>query len=506
MDRIDLVCQVEPVPPLRAGGRPGRAPRALRRGARAGGRGARAPARPPGRHGRAVQRRHGRARSRAVRCRSTRALRGAAARRSRSHPAERARPRPRAAGGAHDRRPRRTRARRARATWTRRSPTGSTAGSGWRRDRQPAHACLRRGASWSAHLAPRIAGLLGGRDAERPGCSRFRRRSCSLPRPASERSGAASFLDDFDAGGRAGARSTRAASRRSARHAPAYPPLLRELSDPPAVLFAAGRAETFAVLRDEPSVAIVGTRRPSPYGTEVALRARPRARRRRRAGRERPGARHRRDRPPRLPRRARRAGGGAGLRPGRAPTRAATAGCTSASARRALVLSELPPGTQPFRWSFPARNRIMAALARLTLVVEAADPSGSLITADFAQRPGPCGGGGAGPGHARMARRAPTACCSDGAAPITGTDDVLDELFGVGVRRARRARAAHAAPRRPAAAAPCSTPSRRGSAVEAIARATGRSAARDPRRARPPGGRRATWSRRDLGGWERAAC
>ena len=40
-----------------------------------------------------------------------------------------------------------------------------------------------------------------------------------------------------------------------------------------------------------------------------------------------------------------------------------------------LILSELPPGTQPYRWSFPARNRIMAGLARMTVVVEAADPS-----------------------------------------------------------------------------------------------------------------------------------
>ena len=53
-------------------------------------------------------------------------------------------------------------------------------------------------------------------------------------------------------------------------HATAYPPLLRQLSDPPAVLFAAGSDETFAVLRDEPAVAVVGTRRASPYGTEVA--------------------------------------------------------------------------------------------------------------------------------------------------------------------------------------------------------------------------------------------
>ena len=40
---------------------------------------------------------------------------------------------------------------------------------------------------------------------------------------------------------------------------------------------------------------------------------------------------------------------------------------------------------RPFRWSFPARNRIMAALARMTVVVEGTEGSGSLITASFAQ-------------------------------------------------------------------------------------------------------------------------
>ncbi len=53
-------------------------------------------------------------------------------------------------------------------------------------------------------------------------------------------------------------------------------------------------------------------------------------------------------------------------------------------AERGLVLSELPPGATPWRWTFPARNRIMAALAGMTVVVEAAARSGSLITADLA--------------------------------------------------------------------------------------------------------------------------
>jgi DNA processing protein len=100
-----------------------------------------------------------------------------------------------------------------------------------------------------------------------------------------------------------------------------------------------------------------------------------------------------------------------------------------------LVISELPPGVRPFRWSFPARNRIMAGLAQLTAVVEAADPSGSLITTDFARDLGRSVG--AVPGHvtSRVARGT-NGLLRDGAIPITRTEDVLDELFGVGMRQA----------------------------------------------------------------------
>ncbi|HVZ73058.1 MAG TPA: DNA-processing protein DprA [Polyangia bacterium] len=52
------------------------------------------------------------------------------------------------------------------------------------------------------------------------------------------------------------------------------------------------------------------------------------------------------------------------------------------------VLTELEPGTQPKRQHFPSRNRLVAALAGTTIVVEARDGSGALITANFASKLG----------------------------------------------------------------------------------------------------------------------
>jgi len=48
------------------------------------------------------------------------------------------------------------------------------------------------------------------------------------------------------------------------------------------------------------------------------------------------------------------------------------------------IISEYPPGVAPSKWSFPARNRIIAALSRSVLIVEAPEKSGALITAAFA--------------------------------------------------------------------------------------------------------------------------
>ena len=77
-------------------------------------------------------------------------------------------------------------------------------------------------------------------------------------------------------------------------------------------------------------------------------------------------------------------------------------GCTPQVRERGCVVSELPPGFTAFRWCFPARNRLIAALAALTVVVEAAERSGSLITADFAAELGRAVGAVPGPVTSRF--------------------------------------------------------------------------------------------------------
>jgi DNA processing protein len=174
-----------------------------------------------------------------------------------------------------------------------------------------------------------------------------------------------------------------------------------------------------------------------------------------------------------------------------------------------IVLSELPPGTRPYRWSFPARNRIMAGLARMTVVVEAADPSGSLITTDFARDLGRSVAAVPGRVTSRMARGT-NGLLKDGAVPITSTEDVLDELFGVGVRRAGAAPTVAERPERPERPEPAEPvlaavleAAERMSSVSAIATATGLSIA-DTRVAIARLEAGGYLVRRSLAGWERA--
>jgi DNA processing protein len=95
------------------------------------------------------------------------------------------------------------------------------------------------------------------------------------------------------------------------------------------------------------------------------------------------------------------------------------------------VLAELPPGTEPRRWTFPARNRIMAGLAQVTVVVEAAERSGSLITARFAEDLNREVAAVPGRVTSRMAAGS-NRLLRDGAHVILEPADVLDALFGPG--------------------------------------------------------------------------
>jgi DNA processing protein len=360
-------------------------------------------------------------------------------------------------------------------------------------------ACLRR-AYLIAHLAPRIAGLLGGGRRRAQGLLGLPENELIAAAAGRHVERALAFLDAFDVAAER-TRLVESGCVVACAHSPRYPPLLHDLPDPPAVLFGSGSAEVLSALAEAPSVTVVGTRRASPYGTEVAYAL----------GRGLgatgvpvisglalgiDGTAHR------------------GCLDGRGVAVAVVASGPDVVyprrhrslheqvRERGLVISELPPGTEPYRWSFPARNRIMAALARMTLVVEAADPSGSLITAEFAKDLGRTVG--AVPGRITSSvARGTNNLLKDGATPIAGTEDVLDELFGVGVHRLAEQTPADRGPDDPRLRAVLEATDRCDS-VEAIARATGRSAG-DVRAALGRLEADGHVVRRDLGGWERTA-
>jgi len=164
----------------------------------------------------------------------------------------------------------------------------------------------------------------------------------------------------------------------------AYPTQLREIYDPPVVLYYRG------TLPDDghPLAAIVGTRFPTGAGSSSAYRL---------------GFELARE--------------GVGVVSGlaRGIDREAHEGCVEAGgysiavlgngvdliypvssrsaaaallARGGAVVSEYPPGTPPLQYHFPARNRIISGLARAVVVVEAPLRSGALITAEYALEQG----------------------------------------------------------------------------------------------------------------------
>jgi DNA processing protein len=214
------------------------------------------------------------------------------------------------------------------------------------------------------------------------------------------------------------------------RSDPRFPPLLGAIHDPPAGLFLRGGGEEELLSR--PAVAIVGARACSAYGAGVA----------RLLGRELAsaglvvvsglargidGAAHRGA--------LEAAAGGGGVT-------VAVLGCGidriypaahvrlgDEIAEHGLVVSEYAPGVPPAPWRFPARNRIVSGLAAVTIVVEAREGSGALITADFALEEGR--EVLAVPGEITSALAAGSnGLLRLGAPPLTRPEDVL-ELFGI---------------------------------------------------------------------------
>ncbi len=108
---------------------------------------------------------------------------------------------------------------------------------------------------------------------------------------------------------------------------------------------------------------------------------------------------------------------------------AAHAGLAREICERSLIVSEYEAGVAPAAWQFPARNRIIAGLCAATVVVEARERSGALITADFALEEGR--EVLAVPGEITSALSAGTnALLRLGATPLTSAGDVL-EILGI---------------------------------------------------------------------------
>jgi DNA processing protein len=203
---------------------------------------------------------------------------------------------------------------------------------------------------------------------------------------------------------------------------PSYPAHLLEIASPPIVLYGWGSLER----SDRHAAAIVGTRRPTPYGQAVA-----------------------RDLATALAvhgvtvisglargvdslahRAALDAGGrtiavlGSGLDQVYPPEHRNLA---EEIAGQGSILTEYPLGTRPEAGNFPVRNRIVAGLAKALVVVEAGDASGALITAEFAVDQGREVFAVPGSIYSRASRGA-NRLLLQGATPLVSPEDVLEAL------------------------------------------------------------------------------
>jgi len=211
---------------------------------------------------------------------------------------------------------------------------------------------------------------------------------------------------------------------------PRYPRRLRSVAGAPTMLFVTGELFSFLELCEADPVAIVGSRRASSYGLEVA----------RSLGRElgRAGL-------PVISGMAIGVDAAAheGAIEAQAPTIAVLPGSpdrpTPASKRalhRSIVsggaaLSEAGPGSQVRPWCFTARNRVVAGLAAMTVVVEASERSGALLTARIAGELGRRVG--AVPGRVDSPNATgPNGLLAGGATVVRSAQDIVDSLYGAG--------------------------------------------------------------------------
>lgn len=204
---------------------------------------------------------------------------------------------------------------------------------------------------------------------------------------------------------------------------PEYPQLLREIYDPPPLLYVKGNAE----LLNRHSIAIVGTRRPTPYGNQMAERL----------------GRDLADRGLVIVSGLARGIDSSAHKGALSSTRGATIGVLGCGIdviypkenrkifaemeERDAIISEFPMGAFPAPQNFPIRNRVIAGMVRGVVVVEGAQYSGSLITARLAMESSR--EVFAVPGNATQpVSFGPHQLIKQGAKLVTGWEDVIEEL------------------------------------------------------------------------------
>ena len=204
---------------------------------------------------------------------------------------------------------------------------------------------------------------------------------------------------------------------------PEYPRRLREIYDPPALLYVRGNVE----LLGRHMISIVGARRPTPYGNQMAERL----------------SRDLADRGLVITSGLARGIDSCAHRGALSSPTGATIGVLGCGIdvvypkenkkifaemeKRGAIISEFPMGTFPAPQNFPIRNRIIAGMSLGVVVVEGAQYSGSLITARLAMEFGREVFGV--PGNATQASSfGPNQLIKQGAKLVTGWEDVVEEL------------------------------------------------------------------------------